>query len=45
LCLVIDYKIYRNFGLDHWLPMRLRLSIVAIASNVLPILFDRSWLS
>jgi Protein of unknown function (DUF3429) len=22
LCLVVDYKIYPNFGLDHWLRMR-----------------------
>jgi len=45
LCLVIDYKIYRNFGLDHWLPMRLHLSIVAILSNVLPVLFGLVWFS
>ena len=44
-CLVIDYKIYPNFGLHHWLPMRLHLSIVAIVSTVLPVLSDLSWLS
>jgi len=44
-CLVIDYKIYPHFGLDHWLPMRLHLSIVAILSHVLPVLFGMVWFS
>lgn len=44
LCLVIDYNIYPNFGLDHWLRMRLHLSVVAIVSTVLPLLSDFSWL-
>jgi len=39
VCLVVDYKIYPNFGLDHWLRMRLILSTVAIVSTVLPALF------
>jgi hypothetical protein len=39
LCLIIDYKTYPNFGLDHWLRMRVILSIVAIASTVFPVLF------
>jgi hypothetical protein len=38
LCLVVDYQIYPDFGLDHWLGMRLILSIVAIVSTVLPAL-------
>ena len=38
LCLVIDYQIYPDFGLDHWLGMRLILSVVAIVSTVLPAL-------
>jgi hypothetical protein len=45
LCLVIDYNIYPNFGLDHWLRMRLHLSMVAIVSIVMPVLSDLSWLS
>lgn len=45
LCLVIDYKIYPNFGLDHWLRMRFVLSIVAIASTVFPALFGLGVLS
>jgi hypothetical protein len=45
LCLVIDYNIYPNFGLDHWLRMRLHLSMVAIVSIVVPVLSDLSWLS
>ncbi len=44
LWLVIDYNIYPNFGLDHWLRMRLHLSVVAIVSTVLPLLSDLSWL-
>ncbi len=39
LCLLVDYRIYPNFGLDHWLGMRLILSTVAIVSTVLPALF------
>jgi len=38
MCLVVDYKIYPNFGLEHWLRMRLILSIVAITCTVLPAL-------
>ena len=38
LCLVLDYQIYPDFGLDHWLGMRLILSIVAMISTVLPAL-------
>lgn len=45
LCLVFDYKIYPNYGLDHWLPMRLILSTVAIFSTVLPALFGLGMLS
>jgi hypothetical protein len=45
LCLGVDYKIYPSFGLDHWLRMRLILSIVAIASTVLPALFGLGFLS
>jgi len=45
LCLVVDFKIYPNFGLDHWLPMRLHLTIVAILSNILPVLFALPWFS
>ncbi|MFM9989829.1 MAG: DUF3429 domain-containing protein [Burkholderiaceae bacterium] len=45
LCLIIDWKIYPNFELDHWLRMRLILSIVAIISTVLPALFSLGVLS
>lgn len=45
VCLVVDYKIYPNFGLDHWLRMRLILSTVAIVSTVLPALFGLGVLS
>jgi hypothetical protein len=38
LCLVVDYQIYPEFGLDHWLGMRLVLSVVATVSTVLPAL-------
>ena len=38
MCLVVDYKIYPGFGLEHWLRMRLILSIVAITCTVLPAL-------
>ena len=38
MCLVVDYKIYPGFGLEHWLRMRLILSIVAIICTVLPAL-------
>ena len=39
LCLIIDYNIYPNVGLHHWLRMRLILTTVAIASTTLPALF------
>ena len=44
-CLVVDYKIYPHFGLNHWLPMRLILTIVASVSSVLPALFGLGLLS
>ena len=36
LCLIIDYKIYPEYGIGHWLGMRLVLGCVAITSTVLP---------
>lgn len=45
LCLLIDYKIYPSYGLDHWLPMRLQLSIVAIVCSVMPVLLHETAVS
>jgi hypothetical protein len=44
-CLVVDYKTYPLYGLDHWLPMRLHLSIVAVVFTGLPALLDLSGLA
>jgi len=40
VCLVVDYKTYPLYGLDHWLPMRLHLSIVAVVFTSVPALLD-----
>ena len=42
VCLVVDYNTYPLYGLHHWLPMRLHLSIVAIVSTGVPALLDLS---
>ena len=42
VCLVVDYKTYPRYGLQHWLPIRLHLSIVAMVSTGLPALLDLS---
>lgn len=44
-CLVMDYKIYPQYGLDHWLGMRLVLSLVAMVCTVLPALAGLRWLA
>lgn len=35
-CLVVDFRIYPHYGLDHWLPMRLVLTLVATVATVVP---------
>ncbi len=35
LCYLVDRKLYPQAGLAHWLPMRLRLTVVAAACCVL----------
>jgi hypothetical protein len=39
ICLLVDYKIYPQFGLHEWLRMRLILTIVASLSSALPALY------